>query len=207
MNQNANFRTGLIGIGTVSLFLLTISLLALLSSCGSDSTDKAAEANRKRIESQAATISQEAKDEAVKMADNLVELAGMGFTARLLSEEALAKATNPQVKSYARRALETTRQTDTELTQLARQLRLQLPTAPAKAGQERVDDLKKTSPGTAFDLTYLEEIEKVSKKAAGVAEDLEDDGTAELVKAFGEKNRKLLQDQQETARQLRNALN
>ena len=207
MNQNANFRTGLIGIGTVSLFLLTISLLALLSSCGSDSTDKAADANRKRIESQGVAISQSAKDEAVSMADNLVDLAGMAHTARLLSEEALAKATNPQVKNFARRALETTRQTDTELIQVARQLSLQLPTAPAKAGQNRVDDLKKTSPGTAFDLTYLEEMENVSKKAAAVAEDLEDDGTTEPVRAFGKKNRKRLKDQQTAANQLTNALN
>lgn len=205
--NNSTTRSGLIGISTVSLFLLVISLLALMSGCANDSTDKVDEANKRKIESQSAAINADAKDDAVKMAEKMVDLAGMNMTARSLSEVALQQATNPQVKNYARRVLDGNRQAETDLTQLARSLSLQLPAALSSEGQDRVADLKNTKPGTEFDLKYLDELGKVSKKSASVADDLSDDGTTEAVKAYGKKTRLSLETQEDAIKQLSNVLN
>ncbi|NID12039.1 DUF4142 domain-containing protein [Fibrivirga algicola] len=205
--KNSATRSGLIGISTVSLFLLAISLLALMSSCAKDSTDKVDEANKQRIESQSAAISKDAKDDAIKMAEKIADLAGMNITARSLSELALQRATNPQVKNYARKVLDGNRQSDNELVQLARSLSLQLPATLTSEGKDRVEDLKNTKAGTEFDLKYLDELGKVSKKSASVADDLDDDGTTEAVKAYGKKTRQSLDSQNDAIKQLTNVLN
>ncbi|ARK10526.1 DUF4142 domain-containing protein [Fibrella sp. ES10-3-2-2] len=205
--KNSATRSGLIGISTVSLFLLAISLLALMSSCAKDSTDKVDEANKQRIESQSAAISKDAKDDAIKMAEKIADLAGMNITARSLSELALQRATNPQVKNYARKVLDGNRQSDNELVQLARSLSLQLPATLTSEGKDRVEDLKNTKAGTEFDLKYLDELGKVSKKSASVADDLDDDGTTEAVKAYGKKTHQSLESQNDAIKQLTNVLN
>lgn len=205
--NNSTTRSGLVGIGTVGLLLMAISILALMSSCAKDSTDKVDEANKQKIESQSAAISKDAKDEAVKMAEKMVDLAGMNMTARSLSQLAVERATNPQVKDYARRVLDGNRQSDNELMQLARSLSLQLPASLSSEGQDRVADLKNTKGSTEFDLKYLDELKKVSKKSVSVADDLADDGTTEAVKAYGKKTRQSLESQEDAIKQLANVLN
>ena len=199
-------RTGPTGIGTVGLLLSALSLLAFMSGCAKDSADKVDDANKKRIETQSAAISEDAKDDAVKMAGKLVDLAGMNITIRSLSEEAAKMATNPQVKTYAQKIVTVNRQYDAELAQLARTMNLQLPTSLTQEGKDRVADLKNVEPGTIYDLKYLDELGKVSKKSASVAEDLEDDGTTEAVKTYGEKVRKSLETQEESTKQLSNVI-
>ncbi|MEZ0538381.1 DUF4142 domain-containing protein [Fibrella arboris] len=205
--NNSRTRSGLIGISTVGLFLLAISLLAMMSSCAKDSTDKVDEANKKQIENQSAAISKDAKADAVKMAEKMADLAGMNNTARSLSEVALQRATNPQVKAYARKVLDGNRQADNELMQLARSMNLQLPATLTSEGQDRLADLKSTKGGTEFDLKYLDELGKVSKKSASVADDLNDDGTTEAVKVYGKKATQSLEAQEDAIKQLTNVLN
>ncbi|MBO0949877.1 DUF4142 domain-containing protein [Fibrella forsythiae] len=205
--NNSTTRSGLIGIGTVGLLLMAISILALMSSCAKDSTDKVDEANKKKIESQSAAISSDAKKDAMNMAEKMVDLAGMNITARSLSEVALQRATNPQVKNYARQVLDGNRQADNELMQLARSLGLQLPASLSSEGQDRLADLKSVKSGTEFDLKYLDELGKVSKKSASVADDLDDNGTTEAVQAYGKKTRKSLESQEDAIKQLSNVLN
>lgn len=190
----------------MGLLLLAISLLAVMSSCTKDSTDKVDDANKKRIENQSAAISSDAKDDAVKMAEQLVDLAGMNLTARSLSEEALKMATNPQVKTFARQAMDANRQADNELVQLARSLNLQLPTSLSKEGKNRLADLKNLEPSTVYDLKYLNDLGEVSNKAADVAENLEEDATTDAVKAYGKKARQLLETQKKATRQLTEVL-
>ncbi|MEZ0487440.1 DUF4142 domain-containing protein [Fibrella aquatica] len=205
--KNSATRSGLIGISTVGLFLLAISLLTLMSSCTKDSTDKVDDANQKKIESQSSAISKDAKDDAVEMAGKMVDLAGMNITARSLSEIALQRAVNPQVKQYARQAIDQNRQADNELMQLSRTLGLQLPATLTSEGKDRVDDLKNTKAGTEFDLKYLDELGKVTKKSANVADDLDDNGTTDAVRAYGKKTWKSLDGQTESIKQLTNVLN
>lgn len=140
------------------------------------------------------------------MAEKIVDLAGMNITARSLSEVALQRAANPQIKLYARKVLDGNRQSDNELVLLARSLSLQLPTSLTSDGQDRLDDLKNTKSGTEFDLKYLDELGKVAKKSASVADDLNDDGTTDAVKAYGKKTRKSLESQKEAIKQLTNIL-
>ena len=140
------------------------------------------------------------------MAEKIVDLAGMNITARSLSEVALQRAANPQIKLYARKVLDGNRQSDNELVLLARSLSLQLPTSLTSDGQDRLDDLKNTKSGTEFDLKYLDELGKVAKKSASVADDLNDDGTTDAVKAYGKKTRKSLEGQKDAIKQLTNIL-
>lgn len=200
-------RSGLIGITTVSLLLIAIGLLTVVTSCSSDSTQKAENANDKRIEAQAVAMSDDAKKDAKNMAEKMVDLASMQLTARKLSEESLRRATNPQVKAYAQRVLSANQQADNELRQLATALNFVLPTTLNSEGSDRVEDLQNAKPGTAFDLKYLDELGKVAKKSANVAEDLEDDGTTEPVKQYGAKLRKAQENAADEIKQLKNVIN
>jgi putative membrane protein len=205
-NPNQTTQSGLIGIATVSLFLLAIVMLTVLTGCRTDSTDKAQEVNEKRIDSQAVAISDDAKDEAKKMAEQLVELASMQQTAYHLSQEAAQRATNGQVKAYAQRVLTANTQTTNELNQLAQTMKIVLPTSPADDGRDRIADLQNAKPGVAFDLKYLDELGKVAKKSANVAEDLEDDATTEAVKAYGAKLRTTQKSATDQLKQLKKVI-
>jgi putative membrane protein len=205
--NNDTTRSGLVGIASVSLLMIALGLLAVLASCSStDSTDKANETNEKRIENQAVAISDDAKDEAKKMAEQLVDLASMQQTAFLLSEEAAKRATNGQVKAYAQRVLNANTQTASELRQLAQSMKIELPTAPAEDGKDRIADLQNAKPGVAFDLKYLDELGKVARKSANVAEDLEDDATTEAAKQYGAKLRQTQENAADALKQLKNVI-
>ena len=205
--KNSTTQSGLIGISTVGIFLLAVGILAFLSSCTKDSTDKVDDANKQRIENQSAAISSEAKKEAVNMAEKIVDLAGMNITARSLSEVALQRGTNPQIKMYARKMLDGNRQSDNELIQLARSLSFQLPTTLTSEGKDQLDDLKNMKAGTEFDLKYLDELGRVVNKSASIADDLDDDGTTEAVRAYGKKTHQSLESQKDAIKQLTNVLN
>ncbi|MBO0931022.1 DUF4142 domain-containing protein [Fibrella aquatilis] len=200
-------RTGLAGIATVGLFLLFISLLTLMSGCAKDSTDKAEEANKARIEGQSSAISKDAKDDAVKMADKMVNLASMNMTVRQLSEVALKQAINPSVKDYAQRVLREGDTQDRELSSLAKNLKIDLPVTLSSEGKDRVTELTKEKPGTAFDLKYLDELNKVVKKAANVADDLKDDATNDAVKKYAATVNAAYEKRTDETKDLRNVLN
>ena len=200
-------RTGLAGIATVGLFLLFISLLAIMSSCTKDSTDKAEETNKARIEGQSSAISKDAKDDAVKMADKMVNLASMNLTVRKLSEAALQQAINPSVKDYAQRVLREGDTQDRELSNMAKALKIDLPATLSSEGQDRVTELKKEKPGTAFDLKYLDELNKVVKKAANTADDLKDDATNDAMKQYAATVNAAYEKRTDETKDLRNVLN
>ncbi|MBO0937140.1 DUF4142 domain-containing protein [Fibrella sp. HMF5335] len=207
MNKSAN-QFGVVGITTITLVLLAICILTLVSAgCSKDSTDKAEEANKARIEGQASAISNEAKDDAVKMADKMVSLASMNMTVRQLSEEATRRAVNPSVKDYAQRVLREGDTHDRELTNLAKTLKIDLPASLSNEGQDRVTELKKEKPGTAFDLKYLDELNKVVKKAANTADDLKDDATNDAVKKYAAAVNAAYEKRTDETKDLKNVLN
>ena len=200
-------RTGLAGIATVGLFLLFISMLAFMSGCSKDSTDKAQDTNKARIEGQSSAISKDAKDEAVTMANKMVDLASMHMTMRQLSEAAAQQAINPSVKDYANRVL---RENDTqarELNDLAKNLKIELPATLSNEGRDRVTELKKEKPGTAFDVKYLDELNKVVKKAANTADDLKDDATTDAVKKYAANVNSAYEKRTDETKELKNVLN
>ena len=190
-------------------FLPTILLtsLVLTYGCSSrDSTTKADKVNEKKIDEQAVAISSDDKDQAKDVSQGLVDLTSMSMTGYELSKVALQKATNPQVKTFAQRAMNANQQGEKQLRDLARQLNVTLPSIMAKEGKDRVEDLQDEKAGTAFDVEYLSEMAKVNDKSIDVADELEDDAPSKEVKAFARKIQEDDKKYKEQAQQLKNVL-
>lgn len=191
----------------MSVLSTVIAAGLLLGGCGQDSKDKAKEQNEKRIDQQATAISDDAKDDAKKVVDNMVELFSMGMTEYELSKVAQQKATNPEVRAYAQRALNEHQQGEKQLRDLARTMNITLPTSMAKDGKDRLDDLQEEKPGTAFDTQYLKEMTNVNDKATEAADDLADNAPNDAVKTFARKLEESDKKHRDQAKQLRNVLN
>ncbi len=173
--------------------------------CSSDSQSAAERTNDKKIDAQSATISDDAKKVAKGVAKAVVDLASMGTTAFELSKIARQKATNPQVKQYARQTLDEHAQRQDELQKLAKQLGLALPATLSGDGKDRLDDLQKKT-GTAFDIQYLKEMDTVNDKATDVADDLADDAPNDAVRTFAKKRLADDKKHRDQAKQLANML-
>lgn len=178
-----------------------------MSSCSKDSTDKADDTNKTRIDGQSSAISKDAKDEAVAMASKMVDLASMNMTVRGLSQDAATRAVNPSVKNYAQRVLREGDTQNRELSSLAKNLKIELPASLSDEGKDRVTELQQEKPGTAFDLKYLDALNKVVRKAASTADDLGDDATNEAVKQYAATVKVAYKKKTDETKDLKNALN
>lgn len=190
-----------------SVLSTVIAAGLLLGGCGQDSKDKAKEQNEKRIDQQATAISDDAKDDAKKVVDNMIELFSMGMTEYELSKVAQQKATNPEVKAYAQRTMSEHQQGEKQLRDMARTMNITLPGSMAKDGKDRLEDLQEEKPGTAFDTQYLKEMTNVNDKATEVADDLADNAPNDAVKTFARKLEEGDKKHRDQAKQLRNVLN
>ena len=190
-----------------SILSTVIAAGLLLGGCGQDSKDKAKEQNEKRIDQQATAISDDAKDDAKKVVDNMIELFSMGMTEYELSKVAQQKATNPEVKAYAQRTMSEHQQGEKQLRDMARTMNITLPGSMAKDGKDRLEDLQEEKPGTAFDTQYLKEMTNVNDKATEVADDLADNAPNDAVKTFARKLEEGDKKHRDQAKQLRNVLN
>ncbi len=188
--------------------LLLLATALTLASCGTnDSDNKAQNANEKRIDQQATGISDEAKKEAKKVSEGLVEMASMSMTSYELSQLAAKQATNPEVRTFARQSVEKYVKNEKEIRGLSQDLKLVIPTELSKEGRNRVDDLREEKPGTAFDLKYLQEIGKVNDKTADLADDLADDAPNDAVRTYANRIEKEGKEQRDRAKSIRNVLN
>ena len=179
----------------------------LLGGCGQDSKDKAQNQNEKKIDRQATAVSDDAKKDAKEVADNMVDLFSMGMTEYELSKVALQKATNPQVRVYAQRAMNEHQQGEKQLRDMARQMNITLPANMGDDGKDRIEDLRDQKSGTAFDLQYLKEMSAVNDKSIGAADDLADNAPNDAVKTFARKLEDSDKKHRDEAKQLRNVLN
>ena len=206
--KKSTTQFGVIGLTTITLLLLAIFILTLVSAgCSKDSKDKAEETNKARIDGQSSAISKDAKDDAVKMADGMVSLASLNMTVRQLSDEAAKKAVNPSVKAYAQRMLREGDTQDRELSNLAKALKIDLPASLSDDGRSSVKKLQKKDAGTAFDVQYLDELNKVVKKAANAADDLSDDATNEAVRKYAATVNAAYDKRIDETKDLKNVLN
>ena len=178
----------------------------LLGGCGQDTKDAAKEINEKKIEQQSTAISNDAKDDAKNVANNVVDLFSMGMTEYELSKIALPKATNPIVRAYAQRAMNEHQQNEKALRDMARTLNITLPSGMAKDGKDRIEDLQDKKPGTAFDTQYLKEMATVNDKAMDISDDLADKAPNNTLKSFARKLKDSDKNHREQAKQLRNVL-
>ncbi|GAB3642340.1 DUF4142 domain-containing protein [Spirosoma arcticum] len=190
-----------------SVLSTVIAAGLLLGGCGQDSKDKAKEQNEKRIDQQATAISDDAKVDAKKVVDNMIELFSMGMTEYELSKVAQQKATNPEVRAYAQRTMNEHQQGEKQLRDMARTMNITLPTSMAKDGKDRLEDLQEEKPGTAFDTQYLKEMTNVNDKATEAADDLADNAPNDAVKTFARKLEEGDKKHRDQAKQLRNVLN
>lgn len=179
----------------------------LLGGCGQDSKDKAKEQNEKKIDQQATAISDDAKKDAKDVAENMVDLFSMGMTEYELSKIALQKATNPEVRAYAQRAMNEHQQGEKQLRDMARTMNITLPANMAKDGKDRIEDLQDKKPGTAFDTQYLKEMSSVNDQSIDAADDLADNAPNDAVKTFARKLEEGDKSHRQQAKQLRNVLN
>ena len=189
---------------TTRYTLLLVGLL--LGGCGTDSRDAAKTTNEKKIDQQATGISDDAKKDAKKVADGMVDLFSMGMTEYELSKIALQKATNPEVRAYAQRSMNQHQQGEKELRDLARTMNITLPATMTNDGKNRVGDLQDEKPGTALDTQYLKEMATVNDKAVDAADDLADNAPNSAVKTFARKLRDNDKNHRDQAKQLRNVL-
>lgn len=191
--------------------MLSLTLAAALlggygCSSKTDSTEQAKETNEERIDNQAVSTQDNDKDDAEDTSNGLVDLASMGMTEYGLSKMAVQQATSAGVKEYARKAISEHEAGEYELTKLAREMNLTLPTTLSKDGQDRVEDLRDEKAGTDFDKKYLSEMQAVNEKAIGVADDLQNDGHGDAVKKFAAKIKADDTEHKDRAEQLEKAL-
>ncbi len=188
------------------IYLFATALM--LASCGTnDSENKAQTANEKRIDQQATGISDDAKKEAKKTAEGMVELASMSMTNYELSQLAAKQATNPEVRTFARQSVEKYVKNEKEMRRMTQDLKLVVPTELSKEGRNRLDDLREEKAGTAFDLKYLEEIGSVHDKTADLADDLADNAPNDEVRKYANLLEKEGKEQRDRAKSIRNVLN
>ena len=191
--------------------IVSLSLaIALLSGYGcsskTDSTEQAKETNEERIDDQAVSTENNDKDDAEDTSNGLVDLASTGMIEYELSKMAVQQASSAGVKEYAQKAVSEHEKGEYELTKLARELNLTLPTTLSKDGQERIEDLRDEKAGKDFDRKYLSEMQAVNKKAIDVADDLQNDGPGDAVKKFAAKIKADDTEHRSRAEQLEKAL-
>ncbi|GAB3541963.1 DUF4142 domain-containing protein [Spirosoma fluminis] len=187
--------------------LLSLSLgLAYGCTSSNDSAEKANKINEERIDKQAVAVSSDAKEEAKKVAQYMVELANTSMTEYELSQLATQKATNPEVKAYARTVMNDHQRDDRALQAASKQMNVVLPTTLTNKSKDYVNKMNDMKAGTEFDVQYLDYMASLNDDALDAADDLEDDAPADAVKTFA---RKVLDDDKkhkEQAKQLKNAL-
>lgn len=189
--------------------LLSCALVgaSFLFGCSSnDSTNKADKINDERIDKQAIAVSNDAKEDAKKVSRYLVHLSNSGTTEFELSKVALQKATNPEVRGFAQRAMNEHQQNDKALQSLAKQMNVTLPAELSDNSKTSLGKLTEMKPGTEFDLQYLDNMATVNDDALEVADDLQDLSPNDAVKAFAKKLSENDGKHKDLAKQLKNIL-
>ncbi|GAB3489995.1 hypothetical protein GCM10027341_01090 [Spirosoma knui] len=192
----------------LSTFAFISLSLGLAYGCTSnnDSAEKANKINEERIDKQAVAVSSDAKEEAKKVAQYMVELANISMTEYELSQLATQKATNPEVKAYARTVMNDHQRDDRTLQAVSKQMNVVLPTTLTNKSKDYVSKMNDMKAGTEFDVQYLDYMASLNDNALDAADDLEDDAPTDAVKTFA---KKVLDDDKkhkEQAKQLKNAL-
>lgn len=99
------------------------------------------------------------KDDKLSRGDRkfIEEVAGGGMYEVQAAQLASAKATNPDVKSFASKLVDDHQQANNELVQLANAKKVELPAAPPRGKRGAIEKLGKKS-GADFDKTFMEQV-------------------------------------------------
>ena len=99
------------------------------------------------------------KDDSLSRGDRkfIQDAAGDGMFEVQAAQLGSAKATNPEVKSFASKLVDDHQQANNELVQLANAKKVELPAAPPKGKRHEVEKLGKAS-GADFDKKFIEQV-------------------------------------------------
>jgi putative membrane protein len=99
------------------------------------------------------------KDDAISRGDRkfIQDAAGGGMYEVQAAQLASAKATNPDVKSFASKLVDDHQQANNELVQIANAKKVELPAAPPRGKRQAIEKLGKLS-GAEFDKRFMEEV-------------------------------------------------
>ncbi len=107
----------------------------------------------------------------------MINAAEAGIANIMLGELALQRATNPEVKQFAQAEIDEQQQVKSELTRIAPQVKVTLPTVPGAKYQAIMTQLKQLS-GEQFNRAYMDE--------GGVNAHLENAATFQREAQFGQ---------------------
>lgn len=191
-----------------ALFATLLFGLLAAGGCSSrnDSTKQAEKINDAKIDKQAVATGSDAKAEAKDVTKALVELANTSRTELELSKVAVQKATNPEVRAFAQRAVNDHGQDDRQLETLAKQMNVTLPADLSNKSKSHLSKLTAMEASTAFDTQYLDYMASVNDDALDAADDLRDHAPTDAVKTFAKKMMDDDKTHKEQAKQLKNVL-
>jgi putative membrane protein len=168
---------------------MTLATLAILSGCGSKSTESTdttefADSTNEAVADSAVTDSASAGAE--DDAEFAVAAANGGLAEVALSKIAQDKATDPKVKEFAKQMITDHSKANDELKTLAASKNITLPTAPNEEKQKAAADLGGKS-GSDFDKAYISQMKKDHEETVKLFEDAQKDVKDAELKAFIDK--------------------
>jgi putative membrane protein len=169
--------------------LMAIATVAMLSSCGSkstettDTTEFADSTNEATAESAASDSASAAMEDDAEFA---VEAANGGMAEVALSKIAAEKATDPKVKAFAKQMVTDHSKANEELKTLATSKNITLPSAPNEEKQKAAADLGSKS-GSDFDKAYISQMKKDHDQTVKLFEDAQKEVKDTELKAFIDK--------------------
>ncbi|MDQ0965706.1 putative membrane protein [Flavobacterium sp. W4I14] len=175
------------------IYLLAISALAF-QACNGGNKDAKESADSLNMAKDSSTNAVATGGIAVDGADaKFTTQAAVGGMAEVeLGKLALEKSSNPQVKEFATMMVKDHGMANTELTAIAKQKNITLPSTVDDEHKKKMDDLSKKS-GADFDKAYVDAMVSGHKSTLKLMEDESRDGKDADLKAFAKKTAPIVQ--------------
>lgn len=141
----------------------------------------------------------------VNDSDFAVEAADAGLAEIELGKLALARASDPRVKEFAKTMVDQHNTANDELMTIAAKKNLTLPPVPSADHAENMRELQNKS-GADFDWEYIDRMVKDHNKVVSMFENASENASDPDIRDFAMKTLPALKDHQETAKELRDSL-
>ena len=157
------------------VLLSTALLLGYGCSPSEDSNKQAEEQNDQRIDDlpdNAANLPADSKSNTKDVAEFLIALNNTGLTELKLSQLALQRAQNAELKAYARQTVDQHTQAQNKLREQAQKFQITLPTTLSTDSQTMLTKLSEEQNGPDFDKRYAKYMVEVNDMALGKIKNL-----------------------------------
>ncbi|WP_031529957.1 DUF4142 domain-containing protein [Dyadobacter crusticola] len=180
---------------------MTLATVAMLWGCGSKSTETTDTTDFADSTNEALTDGDSASAVAEDDTEFAVEAANGGLAEVALSKIAQEKATNPEVKEFAKQMITDHSKANEELKTIAMSKNITLPTAPNEEKQKAASDLGAKS-GSDFDKAYIAQMKKDHDATVKLFEDAQKEVKDAELKAFIDKTLPVIKAHAEHAKGL-----